>query len=273
MGLEVPVRVGACLRERVTISLVRTIGTCALLALTGLLLMGGAVSALDDDATAAAIPLPEKVLFIGNSHTQRQGGLDWLIGNMVSAEAAPRPFSGTVRASNGVTLEYHYKNGARDAIRAGHYDTVVLQGYLAGLENRSAVPFLRYGRLLEEVVRGSGARTVLFMTWPQGGRSWATLDDIVTAHRQLASELGIRVAPAGVAFAMAAAERPDLRLISDDEIHATWEGAYLAAATVYATLFDRSPEGLPYAFGVAAEDAAFLQQIAWRAVTEWNAGV
>jgi hypothetical protein len=252
---------------------VRTIQRGALLTLTGLLLLGGAVNAVDEDATAVAMPLPENVLFIGNSHTQRQGGLDWLIGNLVSAEDPSRPFSGTVRASNGVTLEYHYKNGARDAIRTGHFDTVVLQGYLAGLENRSAAPFLRYARLLEEVVRGSGARTVLFMTWPQGGRSWATLDDIVTAHRRLANELGVRVAPAGVAFAMAAAERPDLQLISDDEIHATWEGAYLAAATVYATLFDRSPEGLPYTFGVAPDVAEFLQEIAWRAVSEWNASV
>jgi hypothetical protein len=70
----------------------------------------------------------------------------------------------------------------------------------------------------------------------------------------------------------ALAERPELHLIGDDQIHATWEGAYLAAATVYATLFDRSPEGLPYHFGVTPEDAAFLQRIAWETVTEWRAG-
>jgi hypothetical protein len=240
------------------------------LALAGSILLGGLVNAADE-STAAPEPLPEKVLFIGNSHTQRHGGLDWLIGNIISAEDTPHPFDGTVRAANGVTLQYHYEHGAVEAIRSGHYDAVVLQGYIPGIETRSVTPFLEYARLLDQAVRESGARTVFFMTWPQGQHDWATLDDIVAAHRQIAQETGARVAPAGVAFAMAQAERPDLQLISDDEIHATWEGAYLAAATVYATLFDRSPEGLS-AFGVAPDDAAFLQRIAWQAVTEWGAG-
>lgn len=244
-----------------------------MLALVGSSLFGTSASAADDqDHAETPEPLPTKVLFIGNSHTQRNGGLDWLIGNMVRSEETPRPFEGTVRAVNGMTLEYHYKNGAPQAIRTGDYDVVVLQGYLAGLENRSATAFLEYARLLDEEVRRSGARTVYFMTWRQGGRSWATLDDLITSHRQLAEETGAAVAPAGVAFALSEAERPDLRLIGDDGIHATWEGAYLAAATVYATLFERSPVGLAYTFGVAPDDAAFLQRIAWQAVTDWNSG-
>ena len=81
------------------------------------------------------------------------------------------------------------------------------------------------------------------------------------------------IAPVGVAFENARAERPDLVLIDEDEVHATWEGAYLAAATVYATLFERSPEGLPYTFGVSEADAAFLQHIAWQTVTDWREGI
>jgi len=62
-------------------------------------------------------------------------------------------------------------------------------------------------------------------------------------------------------------------LMDPDRVHATWEGAYLAAATIYATLFDRSPEGHPYTFGVTdPEVATFLQRIAWQAVTEWREG-
>jgi hypothetical protein len=71
----------------------------------------------------------------------------------------------------------------------------------------------------------------------------------------------------------ARAERPDIPLIEGDEVHATWQGAYLAAATIYATLFERSPEGLPWAFGISEEDAAFLQRVAWEAVQDWQAGL
>lgn len=216
---------------------------------------------------------PQNVLFIGNSHTQRHGGMDWAIGNIVHAEDPERPFEGTVRAANGVTLEYHYRNGARDAIRAGHYDTVVLQGYLPGIDSHTITPFLEYARRLGDEVRRSGARTVFFMTWPQGRGDWSELDDFVRAHRQIADELGVDVAPVGLAFAMAQAERPELQLLSDDDIHATWEGAYLAEVMVYATLFDRSPMGLHYTFGVDPEDAAFMQRIAAEAIDAWDHGL
>jgi len=79
------------------------------------------------------------------------------------------------------------------------------------------------------------------------------------------------VAPVGVAMENARAERPDIVFIDTDEVHATWEGTYLAAATIYATIFQRSPEGLSYTFGVSEENAAFLQRIAWQTVTAWQA--
>ena len=253
---------------------VNVIRTCLSMTLAGTLLVGGtAIVVAQDTATPEPLPepLPEKVLFIGNSHTARHGGLDWLISNMVAAEDEPRPFSGSIRTESGVGLEYHYWNGAPDAIRSGDYDTVVLQGYIPGITTRTIEPFLEYARLLEAVVRESGAETVFFMTWPQDRLDWADLDDFVDAHRRLSEELGAKVAPVGIAFDVATAERPDLALISDDGVHASWAGAYLAAATVYATLFERNPEGLTYSFGITPDDAAFLQRIAWQAVTDWQA--
>jgi hypothetical protein len=233
-------------------------------------LAGGAFAqdepAVDDD-------LPQRVLFIGNSHTARHGGLDWQISNMVAAEDPPREFEGSTRTESGVTLEYHYRDGAADDIRAGDFDAVVLQEHLPGAEIQSAASFLEYAGLLHEAAEASGAETILFMTWPQGKRDWAKLDDFVAAHRQAEAAMGVRVAPAGVAFENARAERPDLVLIGEDTVHATWVGGYLVAATVYATLFERSPEGLGNAFGIGAEDAAFLQRIAWQTVSDWRSGI
>jgi len=248
---------------------------CLTMVLSGALLAGTVVPVSAQDETEAPEllePLPQRVLFIGNSHTARHGGLDWVIENMVAAEAESRPFEGTARTESGVTLEYHYDNGAADAIRKGDFDTVVLQGYLPHSSSGTVEPFLENARLLDRIVRKSGAQTVFFMTWPQGYGDWSTIEDTIEAHRQISAELGAPVAPAALAFEKARTERPDIRLIGDDQIHATWEGAYLAAATVYATLFDRSPEGLSYSFGISSEDAAFLQHIAWEALDEWRAG-
>jgi hypothetical protein len=216
---------------------------------------------------------PARLLFIGNSHTERHGGMDWLVGRFVAAEDPSQPYEAERDTSSGVTLEYHLQNGAPHRIRTGDWDVVVLQEYLPGIESHTIEPFLDDARRLDAIVEASGAQTVLYMTWPQGRGDWATLDDFVTAHRELEAELGVKVAPVGVAFARAQAERPELELIDADAIHATWAGAYLGAAVIYATIYDRSPEGLDYTFGLTVEDAGFLQHIAWQTVTEWREGV
>jgi hypothetical protein len=260
---------GALVARCLTVNVFRP---CRAIALAAILLATPALGAAAAEP-ATAEQLPSSVLFIGNSHTARHGGLDWLVANFVAAEGQERPFDGTTSAEGGVTLAYHWQNGAPGLIQSGRYDTVVLQGYLPGSETRSAEPFLQHARLLDEVIGEAGARTVFFMTWPNGIRDWSTVDDVVQAHRLIAAELDADVAPAALAFEKARAERPDLDLIAPDRIHATWPGAYLAAATVYATLFERSPEGLPFSFGLDPDTAGFLQRIAWETVTEWRAEV
>jgi len=244
---------------------------CLTIALSMIVLAAPTLATAAAEPTAIE-PAPESVLFVGNSHTARHGGLDWLVGNFVAAEAGERPFDAAALTEGGVTLEYHWNNGTPERVRYGDYDTVVLQGYLAGSDTASADLFLEHARLLDSVIERSGAETVFFMTWPRGFNDWSTIDDVVEAHRTIATELDAAVAPAALAFERARVERPDVRLIDYDRVHATWEGAYLAAATVYATVFERSPEGLPYSFGTDAETAAFLQRVAWETVTEWNEG-
>jgi hypothetical protein len=231
------------------------------------------VGATPEPEATATPPAPVHVLFIGNSHTERHGGMDWLVGNFVAAEEPARPFDAERQTASGVTLEYHYHNGAPERIREGDWDVVVLQEYLPGLPTHTAEPFVEYATLLDEEIRAAGARTVLYMTWPQGKYDWAGLDDFVAAYRLVSLQLGAAVAPVGVAMELAREERPDLVLIDEDEIHASWAGAYLAAATIYATLFGQSPEGNDFTFGVSDEDAAFLQRIAWQAVVDWQAGI
>jgi hypothetical protein len=223
--------------------------------------------------TRIEIPtVPEHILFIGNSHTDRHGGMDWLVGNLVGSEVPSHDYESARETASGVTLQYHYQNGAIERIRNGDWDVVVLQEYLPGIISKDAEPFYVYARLLDRVIRASGARTVLYMTWPDELHPWADLDVFVDVYRHVSLELGAPVAPVGVAMARALAERPELELMGPDGVHATWAGAYLAAATIYATVYERTPEGLSFHLGVSEEDAAFLQRIAWETVTDWQAG-
>lgn len=214
---------------------------------------------------------PLRVLFIGNSHTHRFGGMEWLVSNLVRSEDPPRSIDAERLTASGVTLEYHYEHDALQAIRDGDWDVVVLQEYLPGITSRSAEPFSTYAGLLDKAIRASGARTVLYMTWPETAHPWADMDDMVSAFQRVGGEIGAPVAPVGVAMERAEAERPGLEFLGPDEVHTTWEGAYLAAATIYATLFERSPQGLAYHLGISDEDAAFLQRVAWETARDWQA--
>jgi hypothetical protein len=66
-------------------------------------------------------------------------------------------------------------------------------------------------------------------------------------------------------------ERPALAMLGRDKEHESIHGTYLAASVIYATVFGQSPKGLAYCpAGVSAEEASFLQGIAWTTVREWQ---
>ena len=74
-----------------------------------------------------------------------------------------------------------------------------------------------------------------------------------------------------VAFAKSIARKPDLELYVTDKRHPSLAGTYLAACTVYASLFGKSPVGNAYTAGLPADVAAHLQQVAWETVQEYGA--
>ena len=138
----------------------------------------------------------------------------------------------------------------------------------------------RFGDFVTEIV-DAGAEPVLFMAWAYERLGWITMQEIAQAHYGIGEELGVAVAPVGIAWQRAMEERPDLDMYGDDEEHPSIYGTYLAVNVVYATVYGMSPEGLTYlsddhrvlpngdvVFGIDEEDAAFLRRVAWETVQE-----
>jgi hypothetical protein len=198
------------------------------------------------------------VLFIGNSYTYFNGGLDkQLEGLAPSVDASSLAFGG-------YTLERHWTDGrALDAIRRRRWDYVVLQ-------EQSQTPvvdqqkFYEYTRAFDREIRASGAKTVLLMTWerPDSVTYGVTTSALAAAYSSIGSELGARVAPAGLAFARSLQKRPDLALYGRDG-HPTVAGTYLAACVLYETILGRDPVGDPYSDpGIRGPTRDYLQRIA-----------
>ena len=137
-------------------------------------------------------------------------------------------------------------------------------------------------RLLDGDIRQAGAKPVLYMTWgrkngfPEVGFSnFSSMQEQLTfGYLNIAHELGIRVAPVGVAWETAHERKPSLELWQGDGSHPTLAGTYLAACVFYAVLYQESPEELKYKVGLSRETARFLQSLAAETVLghlkRWN---
>jgi hypothetical protein len=196
-------------------------------------------------------------IFVGNSFTQRND-----VPALVARLAAARGLTLAHRlfAAGGASLRMHWNKGeARAAIESTRPDWVVLQEQ-STLPIKNAARFHENVRLFDETIRAAGSRPVLYMTWARL-HAPETQRQLTDAYRAIGAELGAAVAPAGVAWERVLATTPHPVLHDKDGSHPTLAGSYLAACTLFATMFGERPEGDDG--GLGAADAALLRDSAW----------
>ena len=217
-------------------------------------------------AQPTALPTPHRILFIGNSYTFSNDlpeRFAELMGAGGKAVEVGQCTSGGWSLSNHLTSEE-----TLGRIAGGDWHTVVLQ-------EQSVVHNVEEGmypavRALDAKIRAAGAETVLFMTWgrqrglgTQGAPDFESMQAQIAAnYAGIADELGLVVAPVGIAWQEALARDPEVELWGRDGSHPSLAGTYLAASVFYAVLCGENPEGLAYTAGLPEETARFLQRAA-----------
>ena len=129
--------------------------------------------------------------------------------------------------------------------------------------------FHEFAKKHSETIRANGARPILFMSWAYKDKPEMTAE-LAEQYTIAGKANGAQVVPAGLAFAKSIARKPDLELYVADKRHPSPAGTYLAACTVYASLFGKSPVGNAYTAGLPADVAADLQRVAWDTVQEFG---
>lgn len=151
-------------------------------------------------------------------------------------------------------LKDHWEKGkALKILHEGHWDFVVLQDQsLLGIdyfvEGRPRVAgdqvFRPYAEKWAAEIRKAGATPLFYLTWARK----ATPDDqpaLNYAYMHAAHESKAMVAPVGIAWDLARRRYPAIELFTNDGSHPSPAGSYLAACTLYATVFGHNPIGLP----------------------------
>jgi hypothetical protein len=246
-----------------------------------ILVLAGAIGAVATAAGLAAARgafggcgIPERgdclrVLFIGNSYTATND----LPGTFARlARSAGFAVDVSAIAPGGQTLGGHAADPAvRGAVANGRWTAVVLQeqSEIPAITEAWQATMAPAAASLVRDIRATRATPYLLETWahregwPARGLDRAAMQAAIDASYQaIASSLGVVVAPAGRAWALATQVGPSIALWQADGSHPTPAGTYLTAAVLLRTTTGRNPVGLAETDGLSAADATTLQRVA-----------
>ena len=181
-----------------------------------------------------------RVLFIGNSYTYVNDvpGLVQAMGDAAGVKLAVA----TVGAPDYALID-HWNEGTakREASKSGWAFVVLQQGPSSVEVNRDT---LRLATKLFAGVINGGAKAALFSAWPTSGRR-VDFPRAIESYRLAASDVSGLFLPVADAWLAAWALDPSVVLYAPDGLHASANGSYLTAATIFAKITNRSPVGLP----------------------------
>jgi hypothetical protein len=218
-----------------------------------------AVAPSPTNAPRGGDPVDGRVLFIGNSLTEANG-LPALV-ETLSRQGGGTPISTASVVFGGYSLEDHWNQGAaRRRIAEGGWSIVVLQQGPSSLPESQAA-LRAWTARFDAVIRATGARTALYMVWPESNRREA-FDSVSRSYARAAEDVGGMLFPVGEAWRGAWRHDPDVPLYGPDGFHPTPTATYLAALVIYQQITGRSPVGLPAGMEIPTDRALLLQEAA-----------
>ncbi len=208
----------------------------------------------------AALPIfgkeekaPTSILFIGNSYTFFNN-LPVMLKSLAEQKGHHVRVESYAKAAT--TLMDYMVNPdhapCRELVKNGGFDYVILQ-------DQSQTPYFTpertivYGKQWCELIKASGAKPVLFITWAHAQASKkgpleplaGMQNGLTTTYCRLAVETGAQTAPVGEAWRFWHRKFPTVALHAKDGSHPNTLGSYLAACVIYGAIWQKSPEGLP----------------------------
>lgn len=224
-----------------------------------------------------------RILFIGNSLTS-YNQLPTMFRLLCEAAGLSPELSSVTKS--GYLLEKHAD--VQDPVGAKVYkklteynwDYVIMQDQRYNPMTAPETSMFPAARILDARIRAAGGKSVFYMTWGyetsnsfliDGVLKQVTMEEmqrrIADSYFAIGTELDAIVSPAGLNFMRCLENYPEITLWRPDGYHPSAEGSYLAACTLFASIFDRSPLNVPYNGDLPVETALALQKIADRRLT------
>lgn len=229
---------------------------------------------------------PAGLLWVGNSFFYYNNSMHGHFGRLAASAKPAVPVRSTSVTISGSGLDWHdmeslvrdgglgrYSFVGDNEVRFNppgrQYDMVIMMDCSQCPVHPQLRPvFHETVRKHKETLAKVGIRAALFMSWAYKDKPEMTAQ-LADAYTRAANDNDLIVIPAGLAFAAAIAKRSEIELYQADKRHPSLAGTYLAAATVYATLYRKSPVDLTYTAGLDPELATLLRSVAWETVRSY----
>ena len=255
---------------------------CTIFFLTSQTLLGENVPLLK----SPKVDNPKSVLFIGNSFFYYNNGVHKPVLGMVKAnESLGKGHRFRNITINSSSLEWHdvesyvtnEKIGSFSITSSNKYKRYEPEKYeLAVMMDCSQCPihedrkdlFNFYVDKHSKTLRANGVEPSLLMTWAYKDVP-EMIDGLSSAYISAGNRNKVMVFPAGLAFDLAQDEIPEIDLYTPDKRHPSKAGTYLMAAVIYSSLYNVSPIGNSYDYGLGQETQSRLQEIAWTALNRY----
>jgi len=224
---------------------------------------------------------PKSVLFIGNSYLYYNDSLHNHFKRMADERYLNFNGSNNVKSATigGSRLKHHNVDHLTQPLAISNvekFDLVILQGGSSeGLSDKSRKEFNKVVSQHIETIRSKNIEAALYMipAFTESHKSYdpdlmRIIEEMYTLSGNMNQTL---VIPVGLAFEDAYKARSDIKLHKIDGTHPDLLGTYLAACTVFASVFNESPVGLNYDYNglINSEDKLFLQKIAEASVRNY----
>ena len=252
------------------------------------------LSALIESAEVQVIaPDTQKIdslMFVGNSFFYYNNSLHNYLNQLVKNDKSIKSLKQRSITINGSSLSWHPLESYLDNKNIGSFriDTSKDNEYIKSEEiSIDAVIFMdcslcpihpmtkdnfhKYVAEHSDTIRSKGMEPMLFMSWPYKNKP-LMMQELRQEFIKAANKNNILLIPAGEAFYSFTRSYPDIDLYTQDLRHPSKEGTYLAAAVVFATIFNTAVEGNQGIKDIDPEVALKIQQVADSTVQEFFQG-
>ena len=244
------------------------------------------INTIEPKVTTPLEKSPQVTLLIGNSYSFYNCGVHTALRGLMKNGTPQENMKTRLLTISSGSLSFHdvafylqpheldpYAKVTNGKLSHPMFDVVLLQDNSAAATSKKRIPALmKYTKQHAQTIRDAGSTPMLIMTWPKKDRP-EDIQKIADNTIQAANDANIMVIPVGLAFMNAIQQRPDLTMYMPDKSHPSAAGTYLYGATLYATLFHRSPEDINYLGEcekpLTPETAAFLRKVAWDTVKDF----